>query len=142
MNSHKYDDFMEGIVSEFNRKTDNIHHHVIANKYHGQWGVYSAMIESFRVKEDVLPFWNYLVKLEDHDHGQHFLDVLGGNFYFDTHATILIKYQSGQPIHTEQRLGIIRGGCFFRVFNSTGNKAFKFEIRAYFPDSFVLYNQN
>lgn len=122
MNNHTTVIIMKDMMSEFNRQTDNIHHRVIINEYYGPRGVDAMTIETFRTKENVLPFWNFMVKQGKYDHEQYFLDALGGNFYFDTNATISIKDQSGQTIRIEQRRGIIRGGYFFCILNKTGDK--------------------
>lgn len=46
-------------------------------------------------KKVFLPFWNFLVELEEHDHDQHMLDILADEMYTDTTVKYLLRFYPG-----------------------------------------------
>lgn len=114
---------LKKIIIEFNSIHDNTLQHVTfdagAQQYY--WPEYGmAHIDSLHFfippATFYVPFWNWLVKQEDHNSDQLLLNILEGTFYTEEMGIITNKYVDAKILtmfHDKNVSGIMRRGIFF-----------------------------
>lgn len=76
-----------------------------------KWALIQSVIK-YPPNNFILPFWNWLVRQEDHDHEQHLLAMMAGEQYCEvTHLSSRWNSKKKKTVQ-KKTVGIIRFGYF------------------------------